>query len=86
MDSFSDRWNRTLDEISDETRVMDEHVTSLERGAWQPRLAMKADGPADTKTRGRTEGAATAAQAMRGMAFLLARLNSAQTPTRPVSA
>ena len=37
MDSYFDRWNRKLDEISDETRVMDQHVTSLEHGARQPR-------------------------------------------------
>ena len=64
MDSYSDRWNRKLGEISDETRVMDQHVTSLEHGARQPRLAMEADGPANTKTRERTEGAAIAVQAM----------------------
>ena len=66
MDSCFDRWNRKLDEISDETRVMDQHVTSLEHGVRQPRLAMMADGHANTKTQERTEGAATAAQAMRG--------------------
>ena len=33
IDSCFDRWNRKLDETSDETRVMDEHVTSLEHGA-----------------------------------------------------
>ena len=45
---------------------MDQHVTSLEHGARQPRLAMKADGQANTKTRERTEGAATTVQAMHG--------------------
>ena len=39
MDSYSDRWNRKLDEISNETRVMDKHLTSLEHGARQPRLS-----------------------------------------------
>ena len=58
--------NRKLDEISNETRVMDEHVTSLEHGARQPRLAMEADGPTNTKNRQRTEGAAIVVQAMRG--------------------
>ena len=66
MDGCFDRRNRKLDEISDETRVMDEHVSSLEHGARQPRLAMKANGHANTKTQERTEGAATAVQAMRG--------------------
>ena len=61
-----DLWDKKLDEILDEARVMDQHVTSLEHGARQPRLAMEADGPANTKTRERAEGAATATQAMRG--------------------
>ena len=69
MDSCFDRWNRKLEEISDETRVIDQHATSLEHGARQPRLAMEADGPADTKTRERLEGAAKAVQAMRGDGF-----------------
>ena len=66
MNSCFDRWNGKLDEISDETRVMDQHVTSLEHGARQPRLAMEADGPANVKTRERTEGAVIAVQAMHG--------------------
>ena len=66
MDRYSDRWNRNLDGILDETRVMDQHVTSLEHGTLQPRLLMQADGHANTKTQERTEGAATAVQAMRG--------------------
>ena len=69
MDSCFDRWNKKLDEISDEMRKMDEHVTRLEHGARQPRLAMEADGQANTKTRERTEGAATAGQAIRGNGF-----------------
>ena len=52
--------------IPDETKVMGEHVTSLEHGARLPRLAMEADGPTNTKTRERTEGAAIVVQAMRG--------------------
>ena len=63
---FFDQWNRKLDKISDEVRVMDQHVTRLEHNARQPRLAMEADGPANTKNRERTEGAATAVQAMHG--------------------
>ena len=66
MDSCFDRWNRKLDEISDETRVVDQHVTSLEHGARQPRLAMEANGHANTKTQERTESAVAAVQAMRG--------------------
>ena len=74
MDSYSDRWNKKLDEISDEMRKMDHHVTSLEHGARKPRLAMEADGQANTKTRERTEGAATAVQAMRGDCFSARRV------------
>ena len=66
MDSCFDRWNRNLDEVSDEARVIDQHVISLEHGARQPRLSMEADGPTNTKTRERTEGAAIVVQAMRG--------------------
>ena len=47
-------------------RMMDQRVSSLEQNARQPRLAMVADGQAGTKTRERTEGAATAVQAMHG--------------------
>ena len=65
-DSYFDRWNRKLDESSDETRVMDQHAASLEQDARQPRLAIVADGPVNTKTRERTEGAATAVQAVEG--------------------
>ena len=56
-------WNRRIDVI---TRLLEHHLTSLEQDARQPRLAMEADGPAGTKTRERTEGAATAVQAMHG--------------------
>ena len=55
-----DRWDKKLDEISDEMKKMDQHVTRLEHGTRQPRLAMEVDGQARTKIRERTEGAATA--------------------------
>ena len=42
------------------------HLARLEQDARQPRLAAEADGQASTRTRERVEGAATAAQAMRG--------------------
>ena len=75
MDSYSDRWNKKLDEISAEMKKMDQHATRLEHEARQPRLAMEADGPSDTtKTRERTEGAATAVQAMRGDGFSARRV------------
>ena len=74
MDSFfdrmGDRLNKKFDEISAEMKKMDQHVTRLEHEARQPRLAMEADGPADTtKTRECTESSATAGQAMRGDGF-----------------
>ena len=48
------------------TRGISQHEASLEHDARQPRLAMKADGPTDTKTRERPEGAATPVQATHG--------------------
>ena len=48
------------------TRLLEQHLASQEHNACQPRLAMEIDRPASTKTRKRTEGAATAAQAMHG--------------------
>ena len=49
-----------------EMRATDQRVASQEQDARQPGLAMEADGYANTKTRERTEGAATANQAMHG--------------------
>ena len=74
FDRLDDRWNKKLDEISDEMRKMDQHVTRLGHRARQPRLAMEADGHAATKTRERTEGTATAVQAMRGDCFSARRV------------
>ena len=71
MDSYSDRRNRKLDEM---TRGTSQRAASLEHDARQPRLAMEADGPANAKTRERTEGAATAVQAMRGDSFSACRV------------
>ena len=45
---------------------MDQRLASLEHDARQPRLAMEVDRQADTKTCERTEGAATAVQAVHG--------------------
>ena len=45
---------------------MDQRLTCLEHGARQSHFVMETDGPADTKTRERTEGAANAVQAMHG--------------------
>ena len=64
MEELFDRSDRKLDELAEEMRVMDQRVASLEQDARKPRLAMVADGQADTKTRERKEGAATVVQAM----------------------
>ena len=49
-----------------EMRATNQSEAGLEQDARQPRLAMEADGPANTKTSERTEDTATAVQAMRG--------------------
>ena len=70
MKEAFDQWDRKLEQIWDkmekQTELLEKRLTRLEHGARQPRLAMEADGPADTKTREHTEGATTAVQAMRG--------------------
>ena len=55
-------------------RLIVQYAACLEQDARQPRLAMEADGQADTKTCERTEGAATAVQAMRGDCFSARRV------------
>ena len=64
--SLSKQLEKRLDKV---TRLLEQLSACLEHEAWQPRLAMEADGPANTKTYERTEGAATAVQAMRGDGF-----------------
>ena len=82
MKEAFDRWDKKLDQISDkmeeyirERRSIDERLTCLKHSARQPRLAMETDGLANTKTRERTEGAATAVQAMRGDSFSSCRVD-----------
>ena len=53
-------WDRKLDKLTEGLRRTDQGLASLEHGARQPRLAMKADRQADKKTCERTEGAAKA--------------------------
>ena len=56
-------------------RRLERHLISQEQDARQPRLAVEeADGHANTKTRERTESAATAVQAMRGDGFSARRV------------
>ena len=76
MKEAFDRWDRKLDKVSDkmeecieEQTSIDQRLTRLEHGVRQPRLVMEANGYANTKTRERTEGAATAVQAIRGDSF-----------------
>ena len=76
MKLMMSHFEEKMDEPSD---VMNQHVTRLEHGARQPRLAMEADGQASTKTRERTEGAATAVQAMRGDCFSARRVEPSPT-------
>ena len=49
-----------------EMRATDQREASQEKDTRQPRLAMEEDGTANVKIRERTEGAATAVQAMHG--------------------
>ena len=59
-------WGETLKEIKENLRSMEQCVPRLEHDARQRSLAMEADGPADTKTRERTEGTVKAIQAKHG--------------------
>ena len=65
MKSCIDQQDKKLNELT-EMRGTSRRLASLEHDDRQPRLAMKADMQADTKTRERTEGVATAVQAMHG--------------------
>ena len=61
MKSYSEQQEKKLDKLMDKiTRLLDRRVASLEYDARQPRLVVVADGKINTKTRERTEGAATA--------------------------
>ena len=57
---LSESMGRAFREFKEDMRSIGHLLTSLEKDARQPHLAMEADVPADKKTRGRTEGAATA--------------------------
>ena len=58
-----------MEEYVDDLKSMGQRVASQEQNARQSSLTMEADGPANTKTLGRTEGDATAVQAMHGDSF-----------------
>ena len=86
MKEALDRWDKKLDEILDETRVMDQHITSLEHGARQPRLAMRRTDPQALRLASARRAPLQQYKRFVGIAFLLAGLNLTQTPARPVSA
>ena len=65
MKSCFDQQEKKLNELI-EMRGISQRLASLEHDARKSRLAMKADVQVDTKTRERTEGAATAVQVMHG--------------------
>ena len=80
VDEFRlEQWMKKLDEFHDD---MDNPLKQfsarlkhfLEQDARQRRCAMEADDTTNTKTRERTEGAATAAQVMRGHGFTARRV------------
>ena len=48
-----EKWDRQVEEM---IRLLEQQLASQEQDARQPRLAMEADGPVNTKTRERTEG------------------------------
>ncbi|CAM9103180.1 unnamed protein product [Ascophyllum nodosum] len=79
LDRQLERMDSYFDRLDDEVRERDQHLTRLEHGARQPRLAVEADGQASTKTRKRMEGAATAVQAMRGDCFSACRVEPGPT-------
>ena len=54
---------------------MDQRLTRLEHDARPPRLAMETDGLANTKTRERMEGAASAGHAMHRIRFSACRVH-----------
>ena len=66
-----ERWDRQVEEM---IRLVEQQLASQEQDARQPRLAMEADGPANVKTRERTEGTVKAVQAMHGDSFSARRV------------
>ena len=57
----------------DRENMLNQRLTRLEHEVRQPRLAMEADGPVNTKTRERTEDTATAVQAIHGDSCTIAQ-------------
>ena len=84
MKSHFKQQDTKLDELTENLKRANQRVVSLEQDARQPRHAMEADGPADKKTRERTEDVTTAAvQAMHGDSFSANRVDP--NPESPIS-
>ena len=66
LQAVSETWGEAFRKYKEDLKRMDQRLVSLEHDARQPRPAMEEDVPADKKTRERTEGAASAVQAMHG--------------------
>ena len=79
IEELFDKSDRRLERLSDEMRMMDRRLASLEQDARQPRLAMEADIKADK------EGAAKAVQAKHGDRCTAQRVKTDRSPP-PVSA
>ena len=55
-----------MSHFEEQKKMLEKRLARLEHDARQPRLAMEADRAVNTKTRERTEGAATVVQAIHG--------------------
>ena len=66
---MSEMRSEILREPKKDLRSLGQRLAGLEQDAWQPRPAMEEDGLENTKTRERTEDAATAVQAVHGDRF-----------------
>ena len=69
MKSRFDHQEKKLNEFMEGTRATEQRSARLELDARQSRLTMEADGPSDTKTCERMEGAAAAVQAKHGDSY-----------------
>ena len=65
MKSHFDQQDTKLDELTENLKMTNQRLKSLEQDARQPRLALEADRPADKKTRERTEDGATTVLGLR---------------------
>ena len=81
VEELFDKSEWRLKKLTNDLRSMNQRVASLEQGARQPRLAMEAHGPADTKTRERTEGIAKAVRVMHGDSFSSNRVQAGPKTT-----